>query len=168
MRYEVIAERGKQSGYALLEIVIALALVGILGTGITTFTVQTITETNRSSFHMQVIQQLENAGYWASRDVQMAQTVTPGPNAGFPLQVNWIDENNNTFQVTFSISGTQLRRNLVENGGAPRSMLLVEFINPSPALTNCNYTNGLLTFNVTSTVKNWSVSRTFQIKKRPW
>ncbi|MFC1910747.1 type II secretion system protein J [Chloroflexota bacterium] len=164
----MIAERGNQSGFGLLEIVIALALVGILGTGITTFTVQTITETNRSSFHVQAIQQLENAGYWVSRDVQMAQTVTPGPNAGFPLQVNWIDENQNTFQVTFSINDTQLQRSLVENGGAPRTMILVKSINPSPTLTSCNYTNGLLTFNATSTAKKWSLTRTFQIKNRPW
>lgn len=164
----MVAEKRKQSGFGLIEIVIALALVGILGAGVTTFTVQTITETNRSHFHMQAIQQLENAGYWVGRDVQMAQTVTPGPNAGFPLQVNWVDENQNTFQVTFSINGTQLRRSLVENGGTPRSMILVQPINPSPTLTNCNYANGLLTFNATSTVKNWSLSRTFQIKKRPW
>ncbi len=168
MRHDVIAESGKQRGYGLIETVIALALVGILGTGITTFTVQTITETDRSSFHMQAIQQLENASYWVSRDVQMAQTITPGLNAGFPLQVNWIDENQNTFQVTFNINGTQLQRSLVENGGVPRSILLVKSINPSPTLTSCNYTNGLLTFNATSTVKSWSLSRTFQIKKRPW
>lgn len=73
----MIAENRKQKGYGLLEMVIALALVGILGTGITTFTVQTITETERSSSHMQEIQQLETVGFWVSRDVQMAQTVTP-------------------------------------------------------------------------------------------
>jgi type II secretory pathway component PulJ len=150
-----------------VEFVIALALVGVLGAGITTFTVQTITESNRSSFHTQAIQQLENAGYWVSRDVQMAQTVAPGPTAGFPLSANWTDENQNTFQVTLSINGTQLQRSLVKNSGAPQNMLLVQSINSSPTLTSCNYTNSLLTFNATSQIKNWSVSRTFQIKKRP-
>ena len=168
MRYFVIAESGKQKGYSLIEMVIYLALAGILGTGITTFAVQTITETNRSSAHMQAIQQLENAGYWVSRDVQMAQTVTPGPNAGFPLQVNWTDANNNTFQVTFSISGGQIQRSQVENGMAPSQTLVAQSINAAPTLTSCSYENGLLTFNVTATVGTSSISRIYQIKKRPW
>lgn len=167
MRYDVIAESGKQKGYGLLEIVIVLALAGILGVGITTFTVQTITETKRSSIHMQAIQQLENAGYWVSRDVQMSQNVTPGANAGFPLQVNWTDENGKKFQVTFIITGGQIQRSLVENGGAPTHTLVAQSINPAPTLTSCNYTNGLLTFNATATLGTWSVSRTYQIKKRP-
>jgi Tfp pilus assembly protein PilV len=168
MRHEVIVKSGKQGGFSSMELLIALVLVGILGTGITIFTVQTITESQRSSSHMQAIQQLENAGYWVSRDVQMANAVTPGPNSGFPLTVNWTDANNDTFQVTFSINGSQLLRSLVKNGGIPGNMPLVNTINPSPALTSCSYANGLLTFNATSTFMDWNLSRTFQIKKRPW
>lgn len=167
MSYKVMAETENQGGYGLLEFLIALALVGILGSGITAFTLQTITETNRSSSHMQAIQQLENASYWVSHDVQMAQTVTPGPNAGFPLQLDWTDENLNVFQVTFSISGTQLRRSLIENGEPASINLLVDSINSSAELTNCNYSERLLTFQATSTVKDWSVTRTLQIRNRP-
>jgi prepilin-type N-terminal cleavage/methylation domain-containing protein len=168
MKHWLIAGGVKQSGYGLLEVVVALALVAILGTGISIFTVQTLSQTDRSSYQMQAVQQLEIAGYWVSRDVQMARTVTPGPNAGFPLVVNWTDENNNTFQVTFSINGNQLQRSMVENGGPSRNTQLVYSINPSPTLTNCSYANSLLTFNATATFYSWSLSRTFLINKRPW
>ena len=159
--------KGKQEGYSLIETVISLALCGILGTGITTFAVQTITETNRSSAHMQAIQQLENAGYWLSRDVQMAQTVTPGPSAGFPLQLAWTDANQNTYQVTFTTAGGQIQRSLVKNSEAPFQTVVAQSINSAPILTSCSYANGLLTFNATATFGAISVSRTYQIKKRP-
>jgi prepilin-type N-terminal cleavage/methylation domain-containing protein len=95
----------KPNGFSLVEVCVALALVGLLATGISIFAIQTITETNRSNAHMQVIQQLENVGFWLSRDVQTAQTVTTGPNSGFPLQLDWTDKDTNVYQVTFSISG---------------------------------------------------------------
>lgn len=168
MRYDVIAENGKQKGYGLLEIIIALALVGILGLGITAFTIQTITETKRSSVHMQAIQHLENAGFWVSRDVQMAQTVTVGPSAGFPLQLEWVDTNQDVYQVTYNATGNQVQRSLVKNDGEPLKLIVAQSINNAPTLTSCDYTNGLLTFNVTATLGNYSLSRTYQIKKRPW
>lgn len=167
MRFIKAATRGRQRGDGFIEIVIALALIAFLGTGITTFTVLTISQTGKSTNHMQAILQLENIGYWVSRDVQMAQTVTPGPNAGFPLQLSWNDTDNNAFQVTFSLSGGNIQRSLVKNGGGQQDVLVAQLINSSPSLTSCNYNNGLLVFNATATVGNWSLSRTFQIKKRP-
>lgn len=163
----MIAEIKKHKAFTLIEMIIAVALVGILGAGITTFTVQTITETKRSSNHMQVIQQLQNAGFWVSRDVQMAQTVTPGPSAGFPLQVNWTDQNLNTFQVTFSLSGGVIKRSLVKNGQAAVTTTVAQFIDSTPSLTNCTYANNLLTFNITSKLGKSSMSRTYKINKRP-
>jgi type II secretory pathway component PulJ len=157
--------KGKRDGFGLLEVVIALALCGILGIGITTFAVQTVTLTNRSRAHMQAVQQLENAAYWLSCDVQMAQTVTPGPNGGFPLQLTWTDADQNTYQVTFTTTGGQVQRSIVENGGPPLQTVLAKSI--STTLTSCSYADGLLTFNATATFASINVSRTYKIKKRP-
>jgi prepilin-type N-terminal cleavage/methylation domain-containing protein len=156
----------KQKGYGLIEMVVGLALAGILTTGITTFTVQTITEGARSNNCMQAICQLENAGYWMGRDVQMAENITLGQSAGFPLQLVWIDSDQNEYQVTFNISGGQINRSLIKNGENPIQTLIAQSINPAPSLTNLSYAGGLLTFNVTSTFRNNNVSRSYQIKKR--
>lgn len=166
MIYRLDKENAGQRGTSLLEIIIALAIVGILTVGIATFTAQTISESQRSSFHMQAIQALDNTGFWIGRDVQMAQTVTPGPDAGFPLQLNWIDKNDDEFQVTFSINGNQMQRSLVKNGEAPLNNLVAQSIDAS--LTSGNYTDGLLTLDATATIGDVSLSRVYQIKKRPW
>jgi prepilin-type N-terminal cleavage/methylation domain-containing protein len=162
----MITENKKQKGYSLIEMVVGLALAGILTTGITTFAVQTITEGARSNNRMQAICQLENAGYWVSRDVQMAENITLGQSAGFPLQLFWIDEDQNEYRVTFTMTEGQIKRILVKNDEEPVQTLIAQSINPAPALTNLSYTGGLLIFNVTSTFRNIDVSRSYQIKKR--
>jgi prepilin-type N-terminal cleavage/methylation domain-containing protein len=163
----MLAKSRKQNGFTLIEMVLALAITGILGLGMATFTIQTFTESKRSSVQTEKIMQLENAGYWVSRDVQMSQNVTPGDNAGFPLQLKWIDENDDAYQVTYSLTGDQISRRLVVNEEAPLSILIAQSIDPAPALTNCIYTDGLLNFNISATFGAWSVSRTYQIKQRP-
>ena len=156
----------KQNGYGLIEMVIGLALTGILATGITTFTVQTITESTRSNNHMQAMMQLENAGFWISRDVQMSGNITLGPDAGFPLQLTREDADLNEYQVTFTLAENRIQRSQIKNGGAPTQTLIAENINPAPSLTNISYSGDLLLFNVTSTFGNKDTSRSYQIKKR--
>jgi prepilin-type N-terminal cleavage/methylation domain-containing protein len=162
----MIIKGKKQKGYGLIEMVAGLALAGILTTGVTTFAVQTITEGARSNNNMQAICQLENAGFWVSRDVQMAENITLGQSAGFPLQLAWKDFDQNEYQVTYNMTDGQIKRTLVENGGEPIQTLIAQSINTTPSLTNLSCTSGLLTFNVTSTFRNSDVSRRYQIKKR--
>lgn len=162
----MIIKSKKQKGYGLIEMVVGLALAGILTTGVTTFAVQTITEGARTNNRMQAMMQVENAGYWVSRDVQMAGNLTLGQDAGLPLQLVWKDIDQNEFQVTFTLTEGQLKRSLTKNGEEPVQTLIAQSINPAPSLTNLSYTGGLLTFNVTSTFRNSDVSRSYQIKKR--
>lgn len=157
----------KQNGFTLIELVISLAIAAIVGIGITTSVIQTVTITTRSGNNMQAIQQLENAGYWVSHDVQMAQTVTTGPSAGFPLILTWADASQNTYNVTFTVTGGKIQRSLVKNNSAPLQALIAQSINVTPSLTNCSYANGILIFNVTATCGTQNLSRTYQIEKRP-
>ena len=156
----------KQKGYSLIEMVIGVALAGILSTGITTFAVQTVTEGSRSNNRMQAMMQVENAGYWVSRDVQMSENLTLGQNAGFPLQLIWRDVDQNVYQVSFNMTAGQITRRLIKNEEDPVQILIAESINPASSLTNLTYTGGLLTFNVTSTCRDTDVTRSYKIKKR--
>jgi type II secretory pathway component PulJ len=156
----------KQNGYGLIETVIGLALTGILSTGITAFAVQTFTESVRSNNHMKALMQVENAGYWVSRDVQMSENLTLGEHAGFPLQLLWNDADGNEYQVTFTLTDGQIKRTIIENEEEPTQVIIAQSIYPSAPLTDCSYENGLITFNVTASLGNETLSRSYQIKKR--
>ena len=156
----------KQRGYTAIEMIIGLALVGILGLGITGFTMQTITYGAKSNNKMQAMMQVENAGYWVSRDVQMSANISLGENAGFPLELNWLDIDQNEYQVLYTLTGSEIKRSLARNGQENLQTIIAESINPATDLTSCTYTDGLLTFKVTATVDDNDVSRSYTIKKR--
>jgi prepilin-type N-terminal cleavage/methylation domain-containing protein len=166
VKYNMIIKSKRQNGYGLIEIIAGLALVGILTTGIATFAVQTMTEGARTDNRMQALMQVENTGFWVSRDVQMAENLTLGENAGFPLQLFWEDIDQNEYQVTYNITDGQIKRNLVQNDEESVQTLIAKDINSAPSLTNLSYTGGLLILNVTSTFANVDASRSYQIKKR--
>lgn len=161
-----IFKNDNQRGYGLIEMIVGLALAGILTTGLTTFTVQTVTESARSNNRMQATMQVENAGYWTSRDVQMAENLTLGENAGFPMQLFWEDIDDNEYQVTYNLTSGQLERSLFKNSENTVQTVIAQSINSAPSLTNLSYADGLLIFNITSTYGSVDVSRNYQIKQR--
>jgi type II secretory pathway pseudopilin PulG len=161
----IINDKG-QKGYGLIEIIAGLALTGILVVGLTTFCIQTVTLSARAKNRMQAMTQVENAGYWVSRDVQMAENLTLGENAGFPLQLAWVDTYLDEYEVTYYVTEGQMKRSLVKNDEDPVQSLVMQSINSTPSLTYLSYADGLLTFNITSTYRNSDASRNYQIKKR--
>jgi prepilin-type N-terminal cleavage/methylation domain-containing protein len=157
---------GKQKGYTVIEMVIGLALVGILGFGVTGFTMHTLSYGAESNNKMQALMQVENAGYWMSRDVQMSANISLGENAGFPLELTWLDIDQNDYQVLYSLTGSEIQRTLAKNGQEDLQTTIAQSINPAIDLTSCTYIDGLFIFKVTATLGSNDVTRTYQIKKR--
>ena len=68
--------RGNQSGFSLLEMLIVIGIVGTLG-GVMSMTTVVMTKVSRQSNEQAaILSQVQNAGYWISRDVNMAHTIT--------------------------------------------------------------------------------------------
>jgi prepilin-type N-terminal cleavage/methylation domain-containing protein len=162
----MIINTKRQKGLGLIELIASLAIIGILSIGLTTFVIQSITLGAKASSRMQATMLVENAGFWVSRDVQMAENLTLGEDAGFPLQLAWLDTDQNDYKVTYNVTEGQMKRSLVKNDGAPVQTLIMQSVNSAPSLTYLSYADGLLTFNITSTYKNSEVSRNYKIKKR--
>ena len=64
-----------QRGFTFIEIIIVIAIAGIITGGITTTIFQVLTGSARTNNHMTAVRQVQNAGYWVSLDAQMAQSI---------------------------------------------------------------------------------------------
>jgi len=86
-----------QTGFTLIELMLAIAISGIITGGITATIFQVFDGSARTNNHMTAVRQVQNAGYWVSHDAQMAQHVylewggeTP-VGSKFPLRLTWTD-----------------------------------------------------------------------------
>jgi len=142
-----------QRGFALLTMMIALAISGIIMTAATMTIFQVINGSGRTSNHMVALRQVQNAGYWISYDVQMSQSVEPAAapdQDGLPLTLTWNEYASGIeHQIVYELVGDELIRSYSINGGPPTESTVAEFIVSG---TNCEYSGGVLTFTVVSTV----------------
>jgi prepilin-type N-terminal cleavage/methylation domain-containing protein len=134
-----------EGGFTLLELIIAVALTGIVTTGVTTAIYQTFNLSTRSSNHMIAVREVQEAGYWFSLYAYMASDIEVSGDSGFPMTMRWIDfATNKKQEVVFSLNSSGLRGkyyisgNLssVETGKIP----VLEFVDPDE--TNCKLAGG--------------------------
>jgi prepilin-type N-terminal cleavage/methylation domain-containing protein len=105
----------KQRGFTIIEVLIAMALGGIICAAVGTLTYQTFTNIARDNAHMVAIKQVESAVHSVSRDIQMAQDVDT-QHSGVLIYLTWTDWNNNVNVVTYTLVGSDLYRNYSLNG----------------------------------------------------
>lgn len=66
-----------QRGFTLVELLVAVAISGLITSGLTMSIFQVFDSNARNSSEMTVVRQVQNAGHWVSRDTLMAQAVLP-------------------------------------------------------------------------------------------
>jgi len=116
--------KAKEKGFTLIEVLVVLAILGAI-TGVMSMTITMIMRISpQSNDRAIVLRQVQNAGHWISRDVLMAQTVTPEPVSGTLLSLEWDDWEGNHYVVDYVFDGNTLKRQL---NGAP-GILIAEYI----------------------------------------
>lgn len=153
-----------QRGFSLIEVLIALAITGLIGGGAVVGISQVFNVNAVSSSHMTVVRQVQNAGYWVNYDAQIAQSVAPGASLGFPLVLSWTEWDTTAHQVTYSQANGQLQRDDGTN-----QTVVARHIDASS--TSFVFTGGELIFTVTATVGTYpqeeSETRVYRISPRP-
>jgi len=110
-----------QKGFTLIEV---LVVVGILGAimGVMAMTVVTIMIVSpKSNDQVIALRQVQNAGYWISRDVLGAKEVSTTETGVF-LAIDWDGDD---YDVNYVFNGNELRREL--NGASPGT-LIAEYV----------------------------------------
>jgi prepilin-type N-terminal cleavage/methylation domain-containing protein len=169
-----------QTGFTLIELMLAIAISGIITGGITATIFQVVIGSARTSNHMTAVRQVQNAGYWVSHDAKMAQSVGLGASSGFPLALTWTDWDNNEHVVTYTLEDMtgglkQLEQSHSITGKLTETSIIAQFIDPGvlPAepKTKVEFASGALTFTVTATVgggsQGQSETRVYKIVPSP-
>lgn len=104
--------RLRQRGFTLLEALIVLAITGVIIWPMAMATTTLLRNPQRVADQDIVLQQVQNAGRWISRDVQMTGNVTANAQ-GFPLTLSIpIDDNPaNNYSIDYVFDGSKLKRN---------------------------------------------------------
>jgi prepilin-type N-terminal cleavage/methylation domain-containing protein len=145
-----------QKGFTMLELITAVGVSSVISVGIMMTLYQVVTGSARTGNHLTAVMQVEQAGYWVSRDAQVAQAIDDEPAGGEFLVLNWTDWDNTAHTVTYTLEGTELLR---DDGG--QQIRVAAFIDVDPEMTSCDFadTNGdnindTLIFKVTAVVGN--------------
>lgn len=131
-----------QRGFTIIELLIAVALTGIVAGATTTTIVQVFDGSARTSNHMTAVRQVQNAGYWVSRDAQMAETVVTTGATGFPLTLTWIEwDSGDAHQVVYSLLiDNKLQRQHYTNLNPDATAIVAQSIDPNN--TQFEFTGG--------------------------
>jgi prepilin-type N-terminal cleavage/methylation domain-containing protein len=160
-----------QNGFTLIEVLIAIAITGLITWGITMTIFQVFDINTRSTNRMSAITQLENAGLWVSQDVQMAQTVTPSESSGFPLTLTWNDWDTGASHVvnyTLPLEDKKLWREHYIDLVLNSTKMVAEYINSDPAKTSFveDPEGDAYIFTITATVGGESETRVYKVTPR--
>jgi len=130
-----------QRGFTLIEMIIVLAIAGIV-IGATTMTIfQVISGSSHTSNHMTAVRQVQSAGYWVSRDTQMAQEdpdiVTDSVTGELEsITLTWEDRDGYDHQVVYTLLADKLQRqHTCVALSLDETSIVAEFIDPDE--TNC-------------------------------
>ena len=158
-----------QRGITLVEMVIVIALTGVVTASITIATLQVINMNTSTSNHMTAVSQVQHAGKLVSEDILEAQEIDDTPTGGEFLILGWTGQNGTEHEVIYTLEGSGefkiLRREYSINSSLDSTTKVAEYIDP--AETSCVLDGDAFIFTVTATVGGQSETRVYEVTPRP-
>ena len=107
----------REKGFTVLEALIGVAIMAIVVVAVAMTTTTLLLNEGQAAGQNTALPQVQNAGYWISRDVQMARNVTPSAPNGFPLSLGIpVDaDENNDYTVDYLFDGDKLKRQVYDS-----------------------------------------------------
>jgi len=170
----------QEIGFTIIELLIAVSIMALasVAAGMAIYQVFGGTEDNNN--RMTALHQVQNAGYWISRDTQMAISVNTTGNLTFPefLHLGWTEWDDAGTPIYHLISYTlenesdnlySLKRTNTVSGGPTTEMMIADYIFYQPGTENSSatsYSDGIIQVNVTSIFDDIRESREYKIVRR--
>lgn len=170
-----------QKGYTLIELAIAVSIMVLVSGAASIAIIQTLKATETNNTHMNAVRQVQNAGYWLSRDARMAQSINTDnlspPDFLVFSWTEWDSQNEEVYHsATYSFAGLadgigNLKRTHWSSAGANEQTLIAQHIYYRPAdpddTSKAVYQAPMLTLQLTAIVEDEMEIREYRIKHRP-
>jgi len=161
---------GNDKGFTLLELLIVIALTGIISAAAAMSIHQVFTSTALSNDQNTAINQVRNAVHWIGRDGQMAKTVNDSPEPPKFLELTWESWNGSqSHNVTYELLDSPDGLKVLQRNYDGQQLLIAQYIKPEGAGTDChwNEVERVLSVNITAAVGDKTETSALQIKARP-
>lgn len=170
-----------EKGFSFIELIIAIAIIALISGAAAITTFQVFKGTERNNNYMTAVHQVQSAGYWISRDTQMAQGVTTD-NLTSPdfLVLSWTewDDNNDPIYHTATYffedltDGIgKLKRRHWSSSGANEQTLIATHIYYAPGdpddTSNVSYQDSVLTVQLSALSEKIMETREYRVRNRP-
>ena len=170
-----------EKGFSFIELIIAIGIMALISGAAAIATFQVFKGTERNNDYMTAVHQVQSAGYWISRDTQMAQGVkTDNLTSPDFLVLSWTvwDDNNDPIyhtatyffeDVTDGVG--KLKRRHWSSSGANEQTLIATHIYYAPDgpddTSNVSYQDSVLTVQLTALSEKIMETREYKISHRP-
>ncbi len=175
--------RRLERGFTIVELSITLALVGLIGSGAVATIFQLLSGTERSSNQTMVSSQVQNAGYWLSKDAEPAESITvDNLDPDTFLIMRWTERNygggggdiehSATYFFTSLSDGVgKLKRLHWSSTGASEQSIVAQYMyynaGDSDNTTKASYEARVLTVQVTSRMGEAEETKEYRVTRRP-
>ena len=169
-----------EKGYTIVELLIAITIMVMASGAAGAAIFQIIRNIGRNNDYITAVRQVENAGYWISRDTQMAQSISTNITLPNFLSLSWTEWNDAGNPIYHSANYTleglsdgigKLERHHGSNTGANEYTLIAQYIYYNPGdvanTSNISYQNPVLTVKLTALFGQTMESKEYQVKRRP-
>ena len=160
----------REKGFTLLEVVIGMAIMGLVVVAIAATITTLLMNYGQAAEQNVALPQVQNAGYWISRDVQMSRNVTASDPDGFPLTLDIpIDtDENNDYSIIYLFEDNKLKRKVYDSSGnLTTETLIADYIDTDNTIfSTVNATISLYKLTVTASRDGAGVTMSYEISQR--
>lgn len=151
-------------GITLVEIIVALSIMSAITLGLSMSVNMILNNVNLAKDKAFVTQQVENAGFWMTRDIQRMSgypsSIVNGTNFSLSLKCFTGETENSTEDVSYALQEGKLMRNINGTGGPVALYVTQASIVP----VSDNRTKYV--FNISVSYGKESISETYEIEPR--
>ncbi len=160
----------REKGFTLLEALIGVAIMAIVVVAVAMTITTLLLNEGQAAGQNTALPQVQNAGYWISRDVQMARNVTPSAPNGFPLSLDIPRDDNpdNDYTIDYLFDGGKLKRQVYDSLGTLISeTFIAEYIDTSnTTFSALDADAGLYKLTVRASRDETGATRSYEISQR--